>query len=51
VNLSEDDFLRKKNKWLAKIKEWIEHNVPGEIIPYSAAYESKLLEKEEIQAQ
>lgn len=24
VNLSEDDFKRKKNKWLLKIKEWIQ---------------------------
>jgi len=48
VNLSEEDFIRKKkNKWLVKIKEWIEANVPGEIIPYSAAYEAKLLEQEE----
>lgn len=39
VNLSEEDFLNKKNKWLKKIKEWIDANVPGEIIPFSAAYE------------
>jgi ribosome-binding ATPase YchF (GTP1/OBG family) len=24
VNLSEDDFVSKKNKWLKKIKEWID---------------------------
>ena len=34
VNLSEEDFLNKKNKWLKKIKEWIDANVPGEIIPF-----------------
>jgi len=38
INLSIDDFTAKKNKWLKKIKEWIEANVPGEIIPYSAEY-------------
>jgi len=39
INLSSEDFLRKKNKWLVKIKEWITANVPGEIIPYSADHE------------
>ena len=29
VNLSEEDYLKKKNKWLKKIKEWIDTNVPG----------------------
>jgi obg-like ATPase 1 len=42
VNLSEQDFLNKKNKWLGKIKEWIDNNIAGEIIPYSAEYEKKL---------
>jgi ribosome-binding ATPase YchF (GTP1/OBG family) len=39
VNLSEEDFINKKNKWLKKIKEYIDANVPGEIIPYSAEFE------------
>jgi len=39
VNLSEEDYTNKKNKWLKKIKEWIDANVPGEIIPYSVNYE------------
>jgi obg-like ATPase 1 len=38
VNLSLEDYKNKKNKWLKKIKEWIDANVPGEIIPYSAEY-------------
>ena len=43
VNLSERDFLRKKNKWLLKIKEWIDANDPGAIlIPFSGVYELKL---------
>lgn len=45
VNLSEQDFLNKKNKWLGKIKEWIDHNVPGDIIPFSAEYEKNLFEE------
>lgn len=48
VNLSEADFKRKKNKWLAKIKEWVDKNDPGaQIIPFSGAFELKLTEMEE----
>jgi obg-like ATPase 1 len=43
VNLSEKDYIRKKNKWLIKIKEWIDKNDPGSIlIPFSGALETKL---------
>merc|ERR1712150_10088 len=42
VNLSEKDYIRKKNKWLLKIKEWIDANDPGALlIPMSAVFESK----------
>ena len=47
VNLSKDDFISKKNKWLKKIKEWIDEHVPGEIIPYSAEYEKSELENKD----
>ena len=43
VNLSQEDFINKKNKWLKKIKEYIDSTMPGEIIPYSADYERLLL--------
>lgn len=47
VNLSENDFKRKKNKWLAKIKDWVDKHDPGAlIIPFSAAFELKLAEME-----
>jgi obg-like ATPase 1 len=47
VNLSDKDFIRKKNKWLVKIKEWVDKNDPGAvIIPFSGAYETKLAEFE-----
>lgn len=40
VNLSSKDFLRKKNKWLLKIKEWVDAHDPGAtIIPFSAGFE------------
>lgn len=47
VNLSEKDFIRKKNKWLPKIKEFIDKNDPGAmIIPISGAFEQKLMDME-----
>lgn len=47
VNLSDKDFIRKKNKWLIKIKEWVDKNDPGaSIIPFSGAFEHKMAEFE-----
>jgi len=47
VNLSEKDFIRKKNKWLIKIKQWIDENDPGaQLIPFSGAFETKAIEME-----
>lgn len=52
VNLSEKDYIRKKNKWLAKIKEWVDANDSGAvIIPFSGALESKLLDMEQEEAE
>ncbi|KAH7106527.1 cytoplasmic protein [Auriculariales sp. MPI-PUGE-AT-0066] len=43
VNLSEKDYVRKKNKWLPKIKAWVDEHNPGDlIIPFSVAYEERL---------
>jgi len=43
VNLSEKDYIRKKNKWLPKIKAWIDQNNPGDpLIPFSVALEERL---------
>ncbi|XP_034990988.1 obg-like ATPase 1 isoform X1 [Zootoca vivipara] len=45
VNLSEKDYIRKKNKWLIKIKEWVDKHDPGAlVIPFSGALELKLQE-------
>uniref|UniRef100_A0A4W4HCC0 Obg-like ATPase 1 n=1 Tax=Electrophorus electricus TaxID=8005 RepID=A0A4W4HCC0_ELEEL len=42
VNLSEKDYIRKKNKWLVKIKEWVDGHDPGAlVIPFSGGFESK----------
>ncbi|KAI5780445.1 P-loop containing nucleoside triphosphate hydrolase protein [Geopyxis carbonaria] len=43
INLSERDFIRQKNKHLAKIKGWIDENSAGDvIIPLSVAFEERL---------
>jgi len=48
ANLSEKDFIRKKNKWLVKIKEYVDKNDPGAtIIPISGAFEQTYLEIED----
>jgi len=45
VNLSQDDYIKKKNKWLAKIKAWIDEHDPGApIIPFSGCLENKLVD-------
>ncbi|KYQ89197.1 GTP-binding protein [Tieghemostelium lacteum] len=40
VNLSQDDYIKKKNKFLPKIKQWIDENGGGPLIPVSVAFES-----------
>merc|ERR1719309_1849055 len=48
ANLSEKDFIRKKNKWLVKIKEYVDKHDPGAtIIPISGAFEQTYLELED----
>jgi len=48
VNMTEKDFFRKKNKWLVKIKQWIDENDPGaKLIPFSAFFESKAVDEPE----
>jgi len=48
LNLSEKDYIRKKNKWLVKIKEYIDANDPGSaMIPFSGALETDLIHMSE----
>ncbi|KAI1712079.1 50S ribosome-binding GTPase domain-containing protein [Ditylenchus destructor] len=45
VNLSVQDYIKKKNKWLPKIKAWIdEHDAGSVLIPFSGAFELKVIE-------
>ncbi|CAD8132854.1 unnamed protein product [Paramecium pentaurelia] len=45
VNLSQQDFMTRKNKWLKGIKDWVDGNCPGDIIPYSADLEKAIFEE------
>ena len=47
VNISETDYLKKKNKWLGKISKWVTAHGGGKILPYSVTYEARLLEATE----
>lgn len=46
VNLSEKDYVRRKNKWLGKIKAWVDAHSGELLIPFSASLEAKLLDVE-----
>lgn len=54
INLSEKDYIRKKNKHLLAIKEWVDKYSPGDvIIPFSVFLEERLshLETDEERAE
>ncbi|XP_028991689.1 obg-like ATPase 1 isoform X4 [Betta splendens] len=52
VNLSEKDYIRKKNKWLVKIKEWVDSRDPGAlVIPFSGGLEVRLQDESEEERQ
>lgn len=46
VNMSKDNYLSKKNKWLLKIKDWVDKKCPGTIIPFSVEFEQAWEKKE-----
>ncbi|CAK9827189.1 Obg-like ATPase 1 [Anthophora retusa] len=48
INMSKQDYIRKKNKWLGKIKEWVDKNDPGAvIIPFSGVFENTLIDMDD----
>ena len=46
INMSEKDFIRKKNKWLPKIAEAVTASGGGVTIPFSVEHEQSLLDME-----
>ena len=44
VNIGKEEYIKKKNKFLPAISEYIKKNAPGPMLPYSAEFESEVLE-------
>ena len=44
LNMCEDDYVRRKNKWLPKIKQWVDAHGGDPIVPLSCALEKRLLD-------
>lgn len=44
INMSPNDYIKKKNKWLPKIKAWIDGRGADPLIPFSAALENTISE-------
>lgn len=53
VNIGDAQYVKKQNQWLPKIQEFIKTSVPGPMIPYSAEFESQVVDagKEDKEAQ
>jgi len=51
VNVSAKDYVRKKNKWLAKIFEWVQAHGGTPFIPFSGAFENEVRLRGVAQAQ
>eukprot|EP01006_Ploeotia_vitrea_P013889 TRINITY_DN36433_c0_g1_i1.p1 TRINITY_DN36433_c0_g1~~TRINITY_DN36433_c0_g1_i1.p1 ORF type:complete len:395 (+),score=65.41 TRINITY_DN36433_c0_g1_i1:32-1216(+) len=47
VNMCPADYIKKKNKWLPKIKAWIDERTGEQLIPISAQFESDLADMPE----
>jgi len=43
VNMSEKDYIRKGNKWLGKIKQWVDSQGGEPIVPFCGVLEQKML--------
>ena len=43
VNIGRDEYIKKKNKWLPKIAEYIKEHGGGPVLPYSAEFEAEVL--------
>jgi ribosome-binding ATPase YchF (GTP1/OBG family) len=44
VNLSQKNFIRKGNKWLQKIVDWVKVHGGGQILPVSCEFEQTLFD-------
>jgi len=44
INMSEKDYIKKGNKWLAKIKAWVDMHGAEPIVPFCGSLEAKLVD-------
>mmetsp|Transcript_13743 Transcript_13743/g.24099 ORF Transcript_13743/g.24099 Transcript_13743/m.24099 type:complete len:393 (+) Transcript_13743:85-1263(+) len=44
INMSENDYIRKKNKFLKPIADWVAAHGGEPVIPFSGAYESRVVD-------
>ena len=43
VNIGRDEYIKKKNKWLPKIAEYVKEHGAGPVLPYSVEFEAEVL--------
>jgi len=46
VNMNQEEFIKKKSKWLGKIKAWVDNHGGEPIVPFCGAFEAKIVELE-----
>jgi obg-like ATPase 1 len=44
VNIGRDEYIKKQNKYLPKIAEWIKNHGGGPMLPFSAAFEKEVVD-------
>jgi ribosome-binding ATPase YchF (GTP1/OBG family) len=47
VNLSQKAYIRKANKWLPKINDWVKEHGGGQILPVSCEFEQNLFDRKD----
>lgn len=45
VNIGKNEYIKKANKWLPKIKTWIDANGGGPMLPFSAEFETEVVDE------
>jgi len=48
INMNENDYIKKGNKWLGKIKAWVDANGGEPMVPFCGSLEAKFLEMNEV---
>lgn len=43
ANMTNEDYIRKKNKWLPKVHAWIQAHGGGPLVPFSIQFEKEIM--------